>query len=482
MPKLYSQPFNQFIDASKEYAFIHKLSQLVIGDLKLKRIRSESYYEAVRLIILNLFTAYEEDTNKVVGISRDSNYWDGRNKVYNNPKLSYSFIVTSLDVLLKHKYIAQIEKGKQGFGDKHGITTRYRADKKLITLFKKEKLDIVDISVSENFPVIRLRGKKPKRTIFNPFPKGKLISFKTTPKIKIMQAMVREINNHLAMTDINLYLSHQEEAQLNKHMKANRKIDEAKEDRVRYHNKYLYRVFNESFDYGGRFYGGFWQQIPKEYRQRITIDNYLTFEMDYSAIHFSMLYQQVGISKEEYQDPYTLDVEDSSLRKVIKKTMNIMLNTSSFDEALNVCRKDKMLLPRKHYKNWTQLLTQILECHKPIKKFFFKQIGTELQRLDSDIAEFVMLKMINQHGAIVLPIHDSFICRMKDLGDLIPIMHEAAEEVAGLSLYMEPKVFKKNHKGYGDDLKINNTNYYKRRKAFLNKMKVKVMITPPKIV
>ena len=64
--------------------------------------------------------------------------------------------------------------------------------------------------------------------------------------------MVREINNHLAMTDINLYLSHQEEAQLNKHMKANKKLDEAKEDRVRYHNKYLYRVFNESFDYGDR--------------------------------------------------------------------------------------------------------------------------------------------------------------------------------------------------------------------------------------
>ena len=79
-----------------------------------------------------------------------------------------------------------------------------------------------------------------------------------------------------------------------------------------------------------------------------------------------------------------------------------------------------------------------------------------------------MVKMINEHGVVVLPIHDSFLCRMKDLDKLIPIMHEAANEVAGLSLYMDLKAYKKNHKGYGKDLKMKDTDYYKRRKALIH--------------
>lgn len=71
---------------------------------------------------------------------------------------------------------------------------------------------------------------------------------------------------------------------------------------------------------------------------------------------------------------------------------------------------------------------------------------------------------------------------MKDLDKLIPIMHEAADAVAGLSLYMDIKAHKKNHQGYGKELKMKNTNYYKRRKAFLQKMNIKMMITPPNIL
>ena len=477
-----SLPFNQFLTTSHTYSFANDLTDLVVNDLNLKRIRRDSYQVAVNLIVLNLFVAYEEDKMQVVGISRDSNYWDGRDKPYNNSNLSYSFMVTALDVLDKHKLIKVVQEGKQGQYGNPGTATRYRASKSLIKLCKRDSLDIVDINVSLDFPVIRLRGKKPKKTLFNPFPKGKLINFKQTPQIKIMQAMVREINQHLSITDINLYLSHAEEEALNERMVNKKKEEEGKEDRVRYHHKYLYRVFNEDFEHGGRFYGGFWQQIPSEYRQRITIDNFLTFEMDYSSIHFSMLYQQEGIPKEAYKDPYTLEVEDAELRKIYKVTMNIMLNTSSFDEALKVCRKDKMLLPRNRYKNWTNLIQHILDHHQPIKKYFFKQIGTELQRLDSDIAEFVMLKMFNEHGVVVLPIHDSFLCRMKDLDKLIPIMHEAADAVAGLSLYMDIKAHSKNHQGYGKELKLKNTNYYKRRKAFLQKMNIKMMITPPNIL
>ena len=67
-----SLPFNQFLTTSHTYSFANDLTDLVVNDLNLKRIRRESYQVAVNLIVLNLFVAYEEDKMQVVGISRDS--------------------------------------------------------------------------------------------------------------------------------------------------------------------------------------------------------------------------------------------------------------------------------------------------------------------------------------------------------------------------------------------------------------------------
>ena len=44
----------------------------------------------------------------------------------------------------------------------------------------------------------------------------------------------------------------------------------------------LYRVFNDTeFQTGGRFYGGWWQEIPSKYRDRITIDGKRTVASAY---------------------------------------------------------------------------------------------------------------------------------------------------------------------------------------------------------
>ena len=50
---------------------------------------------------------------------------------------------------------------------------------------------------------------------------------------------------------------------------------------------------NESFEDGGRFYGGWWQSIPSEYRKYISLNGDLTIEMDYSSIHIHLLYAEL---------------------------------------------------------------------------------------------------------------------------------------------------------------------------------------------
>ena len=478
-----SQPFEQFLKHDTSYPITFDLANLVVHERNLTRINFEKYVWAVDAIVLNLFTAYLEDANKTVGISRDKNFWDGKDKFYGNPKLSFTAMVTSLDALKKHGYIDEVLKGKQAYLGWHGITTRYKATEKLIKLFKEYTWNEQQVYVSPEFPSIRLRGKKPKRTVMHPFPKGKLIEFEDNDRIQLMRKVLDLINENLKDTDINLYISKEEEKELNRRMANDAKDEEELDSSVRYHKKYLYRVFNQDFEHGGRFYGGFWQQIPSEFRSRLTIDGFHTFEMDYSSIHFAMLYHKEGYKKEDFKDPYTLYIEDEQLRKVIKTTMNIMLNTSSFDEALVVCRHHEMKLPKGTYKTWKALLEDIIEHHKPIKKYFFKQLGTELQKLDSDIAEYLITTMINKHGVLVLPIHDSFVCPIKDLEVLIDVMHEAAKKVAGLSLYLEPKVSKKNYKGFGGKtFKINESDYYQRRKDFLRTIGLYYLNEPPNFV
>lgn len=56
------------------------------------------------------------------------------------------------------------------------------------------------------------------------------------------------------------------------------------------------RIYNLNFRRGGRFYalGGGWQSLPKAVRKAVTINGEEVAELDYSALHPSILYAYVG--------------------------------------------------------------------------------------------------------------------------------------------------------------------------------------------
>lgn len=59
---------------------------------------------------------------------------------------------------------------------------------------------------------------------------------------------------------------------------------------------------------------------------------------------------------------------------------------------------------------WEMLLDAVLKRHAPIGEYFQSGIAPKMQRIDSDIAEDVMLSM-RKCNILVLPIHDSFRVR-----------------------------------------------------------------------
>ena len=82
------------------------------------------------------------------------------------------------------------------------------------------------------------------------------------------------------------------------------------------------------FEEGGRFYGGWWQGIPGDYRTFITIDGKRTVQLDYSGMHFSIMYAQLGMDT-PMEDPYALEGYGGHLRGHIKRAFNIIINCAT---------------------------------------------------------------------------------------------------------------------------------------------------------
>ena len=229
---------------------------------------------------------------------------------------------------------------------------------------------------------------------------------------------------------------------------------------LEFSNRSLKRIFAlSSYDYGGRFYGGWWQGVPSEYRKFIEIEGCITVEMDFSTMQARVLYARANA--EPPDDSYIVPGWDPGLRPVIKKAFNQLVNSREGSKNENqwhrfppemepdpkpegwiaMKKHEKAKFQRQEFKRRTgrkyeELLHDLKNMHKPIDEFFFSRSWKWLQRVDSDIAEKVMLKLLN-HQFTALPIHDSFIVRRDAEGRLLETMNEALneafEEVVGVA-------------------------------------------------
>lgn len=163
--------------------------------------------------------------------------------------------------------------------------------------------------------------------------------------------------------------------------------------------KRLHRVFNDgSWRKGGRFVGGFWQQLSRLDRQQILIDGQPCCELDFKATHATMVYNMQGMAAPE--DSYNIPGFD---RDTVKKAFLVLFNCEGREATLNAMRHEK------HIKKSEDVLTVIEETHPAICEHFHKrELGLQLQQLDSLIAAGVMDDMCKSN-IVCLPIHDSFI-------------------------------------------------------------------------
>jgi hypothetical protein len=140
--------------------------------------------------------------------------------------------------------------------------------------------------------------------------------------------------------------------------------------------------------------------VPSRLRGYITINNRPTRELDYSGFQVAMLYAQKGLPLQS--DAYTIEgLEDH--RQLVKTTLLKLINAP---DGTRISPPRGSALP--DGVTWVELQERIKAKHLAIADYFRSGIGIELQKIDSDIAEDVMMTMMEE-DRLALPIHDSFI-------------------------------------------------------------------------
>lgn len=186
------------------------------------------------------------------------------------------------------------------------------------------------------------------------------------------------------------------------------------------------RIFNESFDRGGRFYflGTSVQNLRSRDRVQLIWGQGApatpVVEYDYSGLHIAIAYCETG-SVPPDGDHYTIPGYD---RDHVKLAVNTMFNAKTRAKAIASLSNELQPIPESY---GAQDLVEAVElAHPKLSHVFATDRGARFQRIDSDMAMAVMREMISLTGRCPFPIHDSFIVPEQDAQQLKRVMETQA--------------------------------------------------------
>jgi hypothetical protein len=282
---------------------------------------------------------------------------------------------------------------------------------------------------------------------------GREIGASKSDETRRMTSAMKRINKAIQRRKIGLYVRNEEFKAVAIKMANKRKkrwlafqADEGDYLGLNLNNVYLKRIFSHSsMKKGGRMYGNFAQQLPKEYRVHVTIDYLPTIEIDYSGLHPSMAYHLEGLDPPS-SDPYDIGIWETPeqrvvMRPVIKKFFNAMLNDESGVATLS--RADLKIIGI----SAPELRRRIIAAHPAISHRFDSGFGIRLQYEDSCLAEKILLRLLDK-GIFCIPIHDSFIVQIIHAEALRQVMLTVYAERFGRSITLsERHLYQTDHEG-----------------------------------
>ena len=403
----------------------NELCKKISHDIDSKDIRSRSRTEkeqirfdyAVTYQLIELWKKHFTHHDHESSIQKNKNYYSAL-QIYRDPNLTYRMSMQVFEGLQKLNLISVTKEGYYDRIKLEGNLTRYKATHELSELFNQiEGHPAISLKPDLDMNTILLRDKVEGRRL--------LISYEDDDDTNNWRKNLKEINSCFARHLIDLRLKDIEFISLQERL-----LNDNDREPIDLSKKVLVRIFiNNSFKQGGRFYRGWWQNVPSEYRPYITINSKMTQECDYSQLNPNMIY---ALHNHELgsEDAYSR-VLGPEHREVVKEGFNAMLQANT-----ELKSKPSKLNLDEVGMSWTELRQSILNAHKPIKDLFFTGIGNKLQFEDSILAEDVMLHF-SRMDYPALPVHDSFI------------MHHAFGSSGELEEAMRRAYYNRNGKDIG---------------------------------
>ncbi|WP_339643676.1 hypothetical protein [uncultured Porticoccus sp.] len=356
-------------------------------------------------LILDLYICHKSYKKLKIAVSRSSNTYSTSR--YQSSGVGYRPLDKMIDALESLRYI-KVWRGYYDHNVRFGRVTRIRPKSRLIELIESFGIKPKDIKHSSFNETILLKDSDKHA-----------IDYQDTEETRLWRCELAEINKFLSQCYLSLYISNEEYSRLATKMQ-DRSVDKVREldlSRIR-----LRRIYNNSsFDFGGRLYHGWWQEIPSDFRPFIRINHTETVEVDYKAIQLRMIYAIRELNTP--RDPYLIEGIPDEKRGVLKKIINIIINADSEHKARTRIELD---YPEE---NTDLLIRATIEKHSQISDLFYSGEGSRLQRADSDLAVRIILRMMREFHTPVLPVHDSFIVRNRFRDELIQVMEEEFRSV-----------------------------------------------------
>jgi uncharacterized coiled-coil protein SlyX len=400
-------------------------------------------YKRQKLCKLMLDALYQAHCSQLpntgVALSLSPRYYTNNDT---NNTLSYSYrevrlVFNSLQSLGWIK----AEKGYLPLGGK-GVPTAMRADGELANILKSNFEPWLLVYPIGDPLILKSKNAIKANRVKLPIPNGS--------KARLMRTNLNAINNLLSEQAICLNLTNDQlKAMCQKMADRNYKIDRydpqatRKPRTLNFSHVHLRRIFARGqMNLGGRFYGGWWQNIPKDYRRYITINGCQTVEVDFSTLHPTLLFLENNLDppadfydlglKTQGNPRFEPDPKKYEIkRKIIKGFANALINDERGvhkldDEAVKTLGMGS-----------AELKDLLIKTHPVFAKVIKSDAGVRYQFIDSRIAEAVMVKLLKQN-IVCLCVHDSFVVIDAFQDELVTAMKEAFTEVVKADATLKP--------------------------------------------
>ena len=382
-----------------------RLINKLIGCSQLNKRNHDVIEKHYRILLSYLIQSEKNETRRFIAYSRNNSHFT-KSKHLNPFQLKTRSLVRVIEDLSENGFL-ETYMGFNGTIEKRK-RSRLRVTPKLVALFSKyELLSEPAVYNFESDGIVLKVGKGKKKFV---------ISYEDDEFTLAAKQSLKRYNDFISQQAITLDNGTKE---------------------YDFYKVISYRVFNNCFSLGGRYYGNWWCHAAKTDRPNILINGEQTVELDYKSINLYLLYGLAGVNppSKNNGDLYTLE-NGCFPRQIVKMIFNFRTNCkgnhSTYQAICKELIKDTIIdeETKTEFLQSSSLYYELLEVfklyHAPIVEAVFnpRNIGLQLMFHESKLAEYVIDHMTMDNKP-VLCIHDSFITTVSNKDILEEYMKDA---------------------------------------------------------